>query len=61
MNGMVNCYHTCHASFDETMEMVGSGRGLSPEEVRVILERLKQENSEEYKVLRQQLPAQFPL
>ncbi len=61
LNGMVNCYHACHANFEETVEMVGSARGLSPKEVKEILERLKQEDGDEYKALRQQLPDEFPL
>ena len=61
MNGMVNCYHACHANFEDTVEMVGSGRGLSSEVVKEILERLKQDDSGEYKALRQQLPDGFPL
>ena len=61
MNGMVNCYRSCHANFKETIEMVGSGRGLSPEEVEEILERLKLEDGDEYKALRRQLPDEFPL
>ena len=61
MTGMVNCYHACHANFEETVEMVGSARGLSAKEVKVILERLKQEDGDEYKALRHQLPDEFPL
>jgi hypothetical protein len=61
MNGMANCYDTCHANFTETVEMVGSARGLSPQEMMVILERLKDEDGEEYKALRQRLPDDFPL
>lgn len=61
MNGMVNCYNACHANFEETLGMVGSARALSPEEVKEILERLKQENGGEYKALRQKLPDEFPL
>ena len=61
MHGMVNCYHVCHANFDETVEMVGSARGLSVEEVKAILERLKREDGDEYNSLRQQLPNEFPL
>ena len=61
MNGMVNCYNACHANFEETAEMVGSARGLSPEEVKEILERLKQEDGGQYKALRQELPDEFPV
>jgi len=61
MHGMANCYHVCHADFDETVEMVGSARGLSAQEVKAILERLKREDGDEYNSLRQQLPNEFPL
>jgi hypothetical protein len=61
MHGMVNCYHVCHANFDETVEMVGSARGLSAQEVKAILEQLKSEDGDEYNSLRQQLPNEFPL
>ena len=61
MHGMVNCYHVCHANFEETVEMVGSARGLSAEEVKAILERLKMDGGDEYNSLRQQLPKEFPL
>ena len=58
---MVNCYHACHANFEETVGMVGSARGLSSEEIKEILVRLKQEDGGEYETLRQQLPDEFPL
>jgi hypothetical protein len=58
---MVNCYHTCHADFEGTVGMVGSARGLSPEEVKEILARLKQEGGADYKELRSRLPDGFPL
>ena len=58
---MANCYHVCHANFEDTIEMVSSARSLSPEEVKVILERLKKEDGEEYKAIRQRLPDDFPL
>lgn len=61
MHGMVNCYHVCHANFDETVEMVGSARGFSTQEVKAILERLKRQDGDEYNSLRQQLPNEFPL
>jgi hypothetical protein len=58
---MVNCYHTCHADFEGTVSMVGSARNLSPEEVKEILTRLKQEGGADYKELRSRLPDAFPL
>lgn len=61
LNGMVNCFSACHANFEDTVEMVGSARQLSPAEVKEILERLKQEDGDEYKALRQKLPNDFPL
>lgn len=61
MNGMVNCYNACHANFEETVGMVGSARGLSPEQVKVILNRLEREDGDEYRALRQKLPSEFPL
>ena len=61
LQGMVNCYHTCQADFEGTVGMVGSGRGLSPEEVKGILVRLKKAGGKEYEELRSQLPSEFPL
>jgi len=61
LQGMVNCYHTCHADFEDTVGMVGSARGLSAEEVKETLERLKQAGGQDYHALRGQLPQEFPL
>jgi hypothetical protein len=61
LHGMVNCFNTCHANFEETVGMVSSSRGLASEEVKTILQRLKHEGSKEYRVLRERLPAEFPL
>jgi hypothetical protein len=61
MHGMVNCYDACHANFEETTEMVGSARGLSSQEVKDILERLRNDDGAEYKELREKLPDEFPL
>jgi len=41
--------------------MVGSARGLSPEEVKEILARLRETGGTEYKELRTRLPDAFPL
>ena len=41
--------------------MVGSTRGIAPEEVKEILSRLREADGEEYKKLRSQLPEDFPL
>ncbi len=61
LQGMVNCYRTCHADFDDTVSMVGSARGLAPEKVKEILARLREAGGEEYKALRSRLPDNFPL
>jgi hypothetical protein len=61
LQGMVNCYNTCHANFDETVRMVGSARGLVPEDVKTILERLRQTGGDDYYALRRRLPTDFPL
>ena len=61
LQGMVNCYHTCHADFEDTVGMVGSARGLSPEEVKGILARLRETGGAEYQALRSRLPDTFPL
>ena len=61
LQGMVNCYNACHANFEETVGMVGSGRGLTSEEVKEILRRLKEAGGEDYLALRSRLPKDFPL
>lgn len=61
LQGMVNCYNTCHADFEDTVDMVGSGRDLSPNQVKEILNRLKELGGEEYQELRNRLPKDFPL
>ena len=63
LTGMGNCYAACHASFEETTEMVGNARRLKPEEVKSTLARIREKNSaeEEYRKLRSRLPEDFPL
>jgi hypothetical protein len=61
MQGMVNCYGVCHASFEETMDMVGSARGLKPEEVKGLLRRIKETSRVEYDSFRSKLPDEFPM
>jgi hypothetical protein len=61
LQGMVNCYHVCRENFEETVRMVGSARGLTSQEVKEILKRLKRADGEEYNALRSQLPNDFPL
>jgi hypothetical protein len=58
---MVNCYRVCRADFEETVGMVGSARGLSSDEVKEVLDRLKAADGDDYKALRRQLPEPFPL
>jgi hypothetical protein len=62
MTGMGNCYEACHASFEETLEMVGGNRGLSPAEVRARLDGIRERSVDdaEYQRLRRRLPAEFP-
>jgi hypothetical protein len=61
LQGMVNCFHVCHANFEDTVGMVASARALAPEEVKDTLSRLREADGEEYKKLRSQLPEDFPL
>ncbi len=63
LQGMGNCYEVCHADFEDTVSMVGSARGLSPDEVKSILREMKEKCSreEEYAKLRARLPREFPL
>ena len=63
LQGMGNCYAACHASFEDTLKMVGSNRGMSPEEVKGMLRRIKEKfgDDDEYKTLRSRLPKDFPL
>ncbi len=61
LQGMVNCYNSCHANFEETVGMVSSARGLSSEEVKETLARLKDAGGDDYQALRGQLPNDFPL
>lgn len=62
MTGMGNCYEACHASFEETLEMVGGNRGLTPDQVREMLRtvRLRDAADPEFQRLRGRLPAEFP-
>lgn len=62
MTGMGNCYEACHASFEETLEMVGGNRGLSPAEVRQLLATIRDRSvgDAEYQRLRRRLPSEFP-
>ena len=61
LQGMGNCYAACHATFEETVEMVGGSRGLKPSEVKKMLIdiRTKHHQDEEYKALRSRFPEEF--
>ncbi len=63
LQGMGNCYEACHADFEDTVGMVGSARGLRPDEVRKMLGEMKEKYGEmdDYKALRARLPKEFPL
>jgi len=61
LQGMVNCYNTCHANFEETVGMVSSARGFTAEDVKETLNRLKESGGEDYRALRGRLPKDFPL
>ena len=63
LQGMGNCYSTCHANFDETVQMVSSARGLHPDVVKTMLRVMRERDgqNEEYKVLRKRLPDDFPI
>lgn len=60
---MGNCYAACHASFEDTIRMVGGSRGLTPEEVKDALMKLRERYGKdgEYKALRSRLPEDFPV
>jgi hypothetical protein len=62
LTGMGNCFAACHATFEETVEMVGGSRGLSPDEVKKILVRIRETSGtdEDYRKLRSRLPQDFP-
>ncbi|HTT34506.1 MAG TPA: hypothetical protein VMH78_01355 [Thermoplasmata archaeon] len=62
LTGMGNCYEACHATFEETLEMVGGNRGLTPDEVRARLAaiRARYADEPEYRRLRARLPEEFP-
>lgn len=62
LEGMGNCFAACHASFEETIRMVGGHRGLTPDQVRENLKRLREAyaDTDEYRLLRERVPADFP-
>ncbi len=62
LTGMGNCYDVCGEDFEETVRMVSSARGLTPDVVRARLDRIRKEWGESgtYQALRARLPDDFP-
>ncbi len=62
MTGMGNCYASCQADFEDTVRMVSSARNLSPEQVKKMLEDIRDKNGgdADYQRLRGRLPKDFP-
>jgi hypothetical protein len=63
MTGMGNCYASCHEDFEHTVEMVGDARGLTVDQVKKMLEEIRENHGvdADYQRLRGRLPADFPL
>jgi hypothetical protein len=63
MTGMGNCYASCHEDFEHTVEMVGDARGLTVDQVKTMLEDIREKSRGEadYQRLRGRLPKDFPL
>ncbi len=63
LTGMGNCYASCHAHFEDTVQMVGSARNLSSEQVKKMLEDIRENSGgdSDYQRLRRRLPEDFPL
>jgi hypothetical protein len=59
---MGNCYASCHADFEDTVQMVSNARGLTSEGVKKTLEDIRRANGQdaEYQKLRKRLPKEFP-
>ena len=59
---MGNCYEACHASFEDTLEMVAGNRQLTVEQVVGLLASIKTSyaGQDEYETLRRRLPTAFP-
>jgi hypothetical protein len=62
LTGMGNCYASCQASFEETVQMVGRARNLTSDQVKRILNdfREKYRADPDYQKLRNRLPEDFP-
>ena len=63
LTGMGNCFEACGADFEGTVRMVADARNLRPEEVRAMLDRMRNlyGGERDYRTLRGRLPAEFPL
>jgi hypothetical protein len=63
MTGMGNCYASCHADFEDTVRMIGQARDFTPEQVKKMLEEIREKygGDAEYQRLRDRLPKHFPL
>jgi hypothetical protein len=63
LTGMGNCYEACGADFEGTVRMVSEARRRPVDEVKGTLARMRQAyyGDPEYRVLRERLPATFPL
>jgi RecB family endonuclease NucS len=62
LQGMGNCYSVCGEDFENTVNMVASGRDRTDADVMETLSRMGREYADdaEYKSLRGRLPADFP-
>lgn len=59
---MRNCYSVCGQDFEGTVEMVAHARNRTPEDVKGTLSRMAiaYAGEEDYRSLRESLPADFP-
>ena len=62
LQGMGNCYASCGDDFENTVGMVASARGRTPDDVKETLANMATNygNDEDYLTLRSRLPADFP-
>ena len=62
LSGMGNCFEACHATFDQTIEMVSGSRHRTPDDVKETLRRMREQYSAdpEFQRLRARLPLDFP-
>jgi hypothetical protein len=59
---MGNCYASCHEDFEQTVEMVGGARGLTVDQVKKMLQDIRENYraDPDYQKLRGRLPKDFP-